>query len=54
MVGRALPAIWDLITPSDALRVRSAGAVQALRRLLSPTNGSAVAAAAPAADMLTG
>jgi hypothetical protein len=54
MVGRALPAIWDLITPSDALRVRSAGAVQALRRLLSPINESAVAAAAPAADMLTG
>ena len=54
MVSRALPATWALITPSDALQVRSAGAVAALGRLLSGINGSAVAAAAPAADMLTG
>ena len=54
MVSRALPAIRELIAPSDALRVRSAGAVAALRRLLSEGNGSAVAAAADAADMLTG
>jgi len=34
MVARALPAVWDLITPEDALAARSAGAVAALRRLL--------------------
>jgi len=34
MVARALPGVWDLITPEDALAVRSAGAVAALRRLL--------------------
>ena len=27
MVARALPGVWDLITPEDALAVRSAGAV---------------------------
>src|SRR5215471_2268722 len=32
MVARALPAVWDLITPQDALAARSAGAVAALRR----------------------
>ncbi len=53
MVSRAVPAIWELITPSEALRVRSAGAVAALGRLLTGINGSAVAAAAPAADLLT-
>jgi hypothetical protein len=34
MVARALPAVWDLTTPDDALAARSAGAVAALRRLL--------------------
>jgi hypothetical protein len=34
MVARALPAVWDLATPDDALAARSAGAVAALRRLL--------------------
>jgi hypothetical protein len=34
MVARALPAVWDLVTPEDALAARSAGAVAALRRLL--------------------
>jgi hypothetical protein len=34
MVARALPAVWDLTTPDDALAARSAGAVVALRRLL--------------------
>src|SRR6266571_4394705 len=33
MVARALPGVWELITPQDALAVRSAGAVAALRRL---------------------
>jgi hypothetical protein len=34
MVGRALPAVWDLISPAQALAVREAGAVAALRDLL--------------------
>lgn len=34
MVARALPAVWDLITPAHALDVRQAGAVAALRDLL--------------------
>jgi hypothetical protein len=33
MVTRALPAVWDLISPEQALAVRQAGAVAALRRL---------------------
>jgi hypothetical protein len=35
MVARAIPGIWDLITPAEALRARSAGAVTALRGLLT-------------------
>jgi hypothetical protein len=34
MVARALPGVWDLITPAGALAAREAGAVAALRRLL--------------------
>jgi hypothetical protein len=30
-VRRALPAVWELITPAEALRVRQAGAVAAIR-----------------------
>jgi hypothetical protein len=45
MVARALPGVWDLITPQDALAVRSAGAVAALRRLAGG-RGAEVAAAA--------
>jgi hypothetical protein len=48
MVARALPGVWELITPEDALAVRSAGAVAALRRLL----GGQEDRAAAAADML--
>jgi hypothetical protein len=48
MVARALPGVWELITPEDALAVRSAGAVVALRRLL----GGQEDRAAAAADML--
>jgi hypothetical protein len=54
MVARALPAVWELITPDAALRVRSAGAAAALRRLLSGRDGDFMAAAATAADLLTG
>jgi hypothetical protein len=43
MVARALPGVWELITPQDALAVRSAGAVAALHRL---AGGQDLAAAA--------
>src|SRR5581483_12415566 len=43
MVARALPGVWELITPQDALAVRSAGAVAALHRL---TGGRDLTAAA--------
>ncbi|GLY26330.1 hypothetical protein Misp04_60610 [Micromonospora sp. NBRC 101691] len=33
MVGRALPAVWQLATPAEALRARLTGAVQALAEL---------------------
>jgi hypothetical protein len=34
-VARALPSVWELISPAEALRVRQAGAADALRRLLA-------------------
>ncbi|HXZ63903.1 MAG TPA: hypothetical protein VEH05_04165 [Streptosporangiaceae bacterium] len=45
MVGRAVPGVWALITPGEALAVRQAGAVAALRQLVGH-DGLAVAAAA--------
>jgi hypothetical protein len=55
MVSRALPGVWELITPGDALRARSAGAVAALRRLLGLAAGQAVPAeVAGVADLLAG
>jgi hypothetical protein len=50
MVERALPAVWELITPAEALTVREAGAVAALRDLLGlrdidPVPGPVVAVA---------
>jgi hypothetical protein len=33
-VARALPSIWDTVTPADAIAARLAGADRALRRLL--------------------
>ena len=54
MVARAVPGVWDLITPADAIVVRQAGAVAALRRLLDVPDGAAVPAPiAAAADRLT-
>ena len=47
-VARAIPGVWDLITPADAIAVREAGAAAALRRLLSGRE----AEAAKAADLL--
>jgi hypothetical protein len=48
MVARALPGVWDLVTPADALAARTAGAVAALRRLL----GESPAGLAATADAL--
>jgi hypothetical protein len=44
-VARAIPAVWDLITPEDALRTRVAGAHAALRGLLAGREAEAAAAA---------
>jgi hypothetical protein len=51
MVERALPAVWQLISPADALAVRQAGAVAALRRLLEAA-GVPPATIAAVADQL--
>src|ERR1700758_3614383 len=47
-VARAIPGVWELITPQEAIAVREAGAAASLRRLL----GSREAEAAKAADLL--
>jgi hypothetical protein len=41
-VRRAVPAVWDLITPEEALRAREAGAVAAIRRILECPDGQSV------------
>jgi len=53
MVRRALPAVWDLISPEEALAVRETGAVAALRRLLAGADVSIAAdlLAAAVADL---
>jgi hypothetical protein len=45
MVARAIPAVWELIPPAEALRVRQAGAVSALRGLLGGLDSEITAAA---------
>ncbi|HEY2575119.1 MAG TPA: hypothetical protein VGI74_02315, partial [Streptosporangiaceae bacterium] len=45
MVARAIPGIWELITPEEALRVRRTGAVRALRELLGDLEPDAPAVA---------
>jgi hypothetical protein len=56
MVARALPGVWELISPDAALEVREAGAVAALRALLglpdSGTRPAEAAGVAEAADLL--
>jgi hypothetical protein len=55
MVTRALPAVWDLISPAQAIVVRQTGAVAALRRLLAGLDSEVETAAdllAAAADGL--
>jgi Helix-turn-helix family len=44
-VARAIPGVWELITPEEALRARLAGATTALRGLLAGQEARAVAAA---------
>jgi hypothetical protein len=44
-VARAIPAVWDLITPEEALRTRLAGADAALGNLLLGREEEAAAAA---------
>lgn len=44
-VGRAVPGVWELITPEEALRARLEGAVAALRGLLAGREAEVAAAA---------
>jgi Helix-turn-helix family len=44
-VGRAIPGVWDLVTPEEALRARLEGAVGGLRGLLAGRESEAAAAA---------
>jgi hypothetical protein len=45
-VARAIPGVWELITPEEALRVRLAGAASALGRLLAGREAETAAAGA--------
>ncbi|MGB6579348.1 MAG: hypothetical protein WBF34_15665 [Streptosporangiaceae bacterium] len=44
-VARAIPGVWELATPDEALRIRMAGATQALQSLLAGRDAEAAAAA---------
>ena len=44
-VARAVPGVWELITPGEAQRVRTAGASEALQGLLAGREADAAAAA---------
>jgi hypothetical protein len=44
-VARAVPAVWELITPEEAVRTRTAGAVTALGSLLNGRESEVTAAA---------
>src|SRR5215470_5255048 len=48
MVGRALPSVWDMASPEEALLARQEGAVAALKRMLADR----LDAVRPAADKL--
>lgn len=41
MVARAIPSVWSLASPQDALAAREHGAVAALQRLLGPSHQDA-------------
>ncbi len=44
-VARAIPGVWDLITPDEALRIRMTGATEALQSLLAGQETDAAVAA---------
>ena len=44
-VARAIPGVWELVTPEEALRARLAGATSALGRLLDGREAEAAVAA---------
>jgi hypothetical protein len=44
-VARAIPGVWDIVTPDQALQIRLDGAVSALRNLLAGRESEAAAAA---------
>jgi helix-turn-helix protein len=44
-VARAIPGVWELITPDEAVRIRTAGATEALQGLLAGQEADAAAAA---------
>jgi hypothetical protein len=50
-VRRALPAVWGMVTPEQALAARTAGAVAAIRRLTTDADGTGEAQS-KAADLL--
>ena len=52
MVARAVPGVWDLVTPAAALAAREAGAVAALRALLDLGDSEVPAPVTAAADRL--
>lgn len=54
MVSRALPAVWGLATPEEALRARLTGAVQALAELTYAQPEERVAEAADLLEEATG
>jgi hypothetical protein len=52
MVTRALPAVWTLITPADALRARADGAVAALEAVFAAASTGAPADVVEAAELM--
>jgi hypothetical protein len=54
MVSRALPGVWDMISPDDALKARQAGAVAALRRLLDGLDDAVSVSAGMLASAIAG
>ena len=53
-VARAIPGVWELITPDEALRIRMAGATEALQSLLAGQLRSQVSRAVPAKTGFSG
>ena len=52
MVARAVPGVWDLVSPAGALAAREAGAVTALRTLLDLGDDEVPPTVSAAADRL--